>query len=371
MLHMITDWEELLLYLTDIEFFCTTTLPEPTVGDIWVLEQSYFLVHKVREARSKQIPVLVIGTNPEIKEQYPEIDFQFMGGDYFDPNDMLNWIKSQTVGRPKFQKRLQGGSSISFAGLLPTGGGVGKDTIIGNTAYLLSKRNKNVVVIDADPYGTLKERYKVESNFTIDLWRDRIMGSPITAEKLYHMIPKTHLGFYLIPASISGRIVEDDVILSLYGVLSQAFDIVIWNMGSGLATKEYVNILKSSNKVFLIGLGDRTRFPKSAEIYSEYQSILNDSPLVILNRFYEQEAVRFFNKEYNVPVFSFALEDRKIFDITEQGKSFVSEYPKHMYTLMIQKIADQIDQNNINNDNIILGEKKIKKDKKRSPFRLF
>ncbi len=341
LLYMITDWDDLIDCVSTIPHKVTLEYPDPFPSDLWIVEARYFRTKAVEQARGLQVSVLVIGGNVAIRDRLAYLGIDFLVGSEFDPDDMIQWI-DQCKNRPKLQKSLRSGKSIAFAGLLPTGGGVGKDTIVGNTGAYLSSLGKRVIVVDLDSFGTLKERFKVETNFSIDLWPERFMNIPLTLDRIRESMPKTHLKFHLMPASINGNVQSEETLTHLHAWLTQAYDIVLWNLGSGTASRQFFTTLQHSNEVFLIGFGDRAKFAKCASTYEEYKSRLSVIPRVILNRFYEKEAVFFFEKEFGIPVFASSLEDRRVFEITEQGSAISLEIPKHSFSLMIRQISEVV-----------------------------
>ena len=368
MIYMITDWDDLLYYVKNTPHTATVEYPVPTRGDIWVVEQTYLKMDEIKKARSLGIPVLVIGIDDRIEKELSTADIQFMGGSYFDPNDLLVWLETKKNFRPTISKRLNRGKMATFAGLLPTGGGVGKDTIVSNTACLLSKLGKHVVVVDLDPYGTLKERFKIESNFSVDLWKERFQDVETTRDKLLYAIPQTVFGFYVIPASVTGKVHDEETIKSMGYVLGKTFDVVLWNLGSGSVTKSFLSAIQNSESVFLVGCGERYKFNKFKEIYEQYEQEIDETPLLLLNKVYRKEIVSFFQKTQNINVFSYASYDLRYYELSERGRSIVLDLPKADFSLMIQKIAGKI----IKEDEISLTpiDKKVDKAKK-NPFRLF
>ena len=372
MIYMITDWDDLLYYVKNTVHTATVTYPVPVRGDIWVVEQGFLKMDELKKARSFGVPVLVIGVDHRLEAELMLIDVQFMGGSTFDPNDLLAWLEMKKNFRPTITKRLNWGKMASFSGLLPTSGGVGKDTIVSNTACLLSQLGKRVVVVDLDPYGTLKERFKIETNFSIDLWKERFMGVEITQDKLLHAIPQTIFDFYVIPASVTGNAHSEEVIQNMANVLGQAFDVVLWNLGSGYITHAFLSAIQSSESVFLVGSGERYKFDKFKEIYEQYLLETAETPLLLLNKVYNKETVNFFTKSQGIDVFAYASYDLRYYELSEQGKSIALDLPKSDFSSMIRQIVGKIIKSEDDLSTVLVGKKgKNKKDKKKNPFRIF
>lgn len=321
----------------------STFYSEPCVGDVWVVEEQFWDREKVAAAKAEQVNVLLLGLDSTLEEDARLLGIDAMLGDSVDPDEILRWVHEKRQERPRLRKAQKRGSIVGFAGLLPTGGGVGKDTLVMNTASWLSVQGKTVAVVDLDPFGTLKDRLKVETTLSVDVWEERFMNIPLTAERVKDALVRVKgLKFWLLPASTERRMQPDAVIRHMGEWLPQAFDITIWNLGSGIANKPFLVALREADHIFLVGMGDRAKFPLYKSTLEDYEETLEVKPRVVFNKFYEKDAPAFFEEEFGYSVFAYALEDRRVFDLNEQGKAAALEQPKRPFGLAVAKIGREI-----------------------------
>jgi pilus assembly protein CpaE len=340
----VTDWDDLAELFSSMRHETTTEYPEAVTGDLWIVEEPFWRTGIIEQAIEEHVHVMLVGTNTRLEEEANSMGADCMLGDNIDPDALIQWVQMKQKERPKIQKKEKRGIMVAFAGLLPTGGGVGKDTLVFNTAaWLAESIEKKVAVVDLDPFGTLKDRFKLDTTMSVDVWKERFMDIPLTPEMVRNALVKVkHLDFWLLPASTDNQVVPDDVVKHMGEWLSQAFDVVIWNLGSGPAGKMFLNALRQSDHIFLVGTGDRAKFKAYRRTLEDYQETVSVEPKVLLNKVYEKDSPRFFEDKYEYEVFAVAMEDRRVFEVTETGKAIAIEQPKRPFGFAVQKIAKEI-----------------------------
>ncbi len=320
-----------------------TTYPEPQTGDLWIVEEPFWRSDKIKTAKESQVAVLLVGASVALDKEVEFLGVDAILGEDLDPDEILHWVQQKQKERSKLRKGLKRGVIVAFAGLLPTGGGVGKDTLVINTAAWLTAQGKSVAVVDLDPFGTLKDRLKVETMLSVDVWEERFMEVPLKPEMVKTaLVHVKNLKFWLLPASTRNEMQPDAVIRHLGQWLPQAFDVVIWNLGSGIAGTSFFAALHQAEHIFLVGTGDRAKFKAYQRTMEDYRSSVDVEPKIILNKVYEKDSPQFFEEEFRQSVFAYAMEDRHVFEITEQGKAAALEQSKRPFGVAVQKIGRDI-----------------------------
>lgn len=305
---------------------------------------------KIEQAVSQGIPVLYFGMSlPESLEGVEAI-----AGDEMDPLQLVEWAKKpKRKEHPRLQTKR--GKTVAFAGLLPTGGGVGKDALVMNLAAWLSERGKRVAVVDLDPFGTLKDRLHAETTLSVDVWEERFFGVPRLTDDLVMraFVPVKKFGFSLLPASDEGKMVNSEVIEHMHQWMTAAFDVLIWNLGSTTAGESFVTVLRHADTAFLVGTGDRAKFKRYLAVYEEYLTLLPEPPEVIFNKFYDKQAPKLFEKEFfHRDLFGYALEDKQVFESNEKGEMVILKQPRRPFSLLVAKIGQRV-----------LGEEETRREK--------
>lgn len=322
------------------------------------MEDLYWKAEKVKNAMVEHVAVVLVGMKTELKDESNALGIRAMLGENIDPDALVQWVQEQTRERPKIRKLKNNGIVVAFAGLLPSGGGVGKDVLSINTAAWLTAQGKSVAIVDLDPFGTLKDRFGVETTLSVDVWKEHFMGIPLTSDMVKSAFIRVKgLNFWLLPASANNEVVSNDVIRHMGKWLPQAFDIVIWNLGSGPAGEMFVSAIQQADHIFLIGTGDRKKFEAYRKTLEYYETSTDVEPKIILNKVYEKDSPHFFEDEYGHPVFAYVMEDRRVYDWTEIGKAAALEQPKRPFGIAVQKIGREI-----------VGEAKQDKPKKKGGF---
>ncbi len=359
-LHLVTDWEDLIELFREIPHEAGVTYPEPQSGDVWVVDGPFWNAKTVGLAIANQASVMLIGVDEKQKEDADVVGAVSMIGNEIDPEVLVRWVKEQLRERPKIRKVEHRGIIVAFAGLLPTGGGVGKDILTINTAAWLSAQGKSVAIVDLDPFGTLKDRFGIETTLSVDMWQEHFMGAMLTPDLVKSaFIRVKDLQFWLMPASHANEVLSDEVIRHMGQWLANAFDVTILNLGSGPAGTLFISALRQADHIFLVGTGDRAKFKAYQRTLADYTKTVEVVPHIVLNKVYEKDSPQFFEDEYGYAVFVYAMEDRRVYELTELGKAASLEQPKRPFGLAVQKIGREI-----------LGERESKKDepKKKGGF---
>lgn len=296
----------------------------------------------MEQAVIRGIPVLYFGT--DLSKPFEGVET--ITGDEIDPAQLVEWAKKpKRKNRPRLHGQTKQGKTVAFAGLLPTGGGVGKDTLVVNLAAWLAQRGKRVAVVDLDPFGTLKDRLHAETTLSIDVWEERFFGVPHLTDDLIlrAVVPVKKFGFFLLPASDEGKMVRPEVLEHMHQWMTATFDVLIWNLGSGNAGESFVSALRQADTTFLVGTGDRAKFKRYLTVYEEYQALLPEPPEVIFNKFYDKQAPELFEKEFfHRDLFGYALEDKQVFESNEKGEAVVLKQPRRPFSLLVARIGQRV-----------------------------
>ncbi len=360
-LHLVTDWEDLIELFREIPHEVGTAYPEPRTGDVWVIDGPFWNAETVGIAVASQVSVMLVGVEEKQKVEAETVGAASMIGNEIDPEALMRWVNERLRTRPHIRKTERRGIIVAFAGLLPTGGGVGKDAFSLNTAAWLAVQGKSVAIIDLDPNGTIKERVGMETTLSVEVWEEHFMGVTLTPETVKNaLVFVKNLKFWLMPASRTRDLLPDHVIRHMAEWLPLVFDVVLFNLGSDHAGKMFVSALREADQVFLFGSGDRGKFKRYPEVLEDYFAVLEVEPKIIFNKFYNKDAPQFFEEEYGYQLFAYALEDRRVYDLTELGKAAALEQPKRPFGMAVQKIGRAIIGESSGDDNAKTPESKKK-----------
>ena len=346
MRYLITDWDELHEALSDVPHQWRATCPLPVAGDAWVVEAPFAEPETLAEAVRSGVSVLLVGSPGQVDPAIRTIQgLEWQVGEELDPEAILAWMRTHgetKAPRPAIRKHAEAATGVVavFAGLLPTGGGVGKDTLTLNTAAWLAKRKIDVAVADLDPFGTLGSKLRAASFETVDIFAEERPEPDI--ETIRRMFAPVKLGFGLLPSSGQGTVLPGDGVQRLIHAARRAFSVTILNLGSG-QTNAYYAALEAATHVYLVGQGDRGKFRAYKRALEELTPLCRQAPRVILNRFYDKDAPSLWEEEFaGSPPFAAIFEDRRVFEATEAGEAAALKDPKRPFGRAIEKIAADI-----------------------------
>ena len=302
------------------------------------------------EAHEAGVDIFVFGGMAETaRAQWDGFETEF--ADDLDVTRVESWMQAHANEKPLPRPTLQrSGDSLPpsndlgkvavFAGLLPTGGGVGKDTFSFNVAAWLSRQGQDVALVELDPFGTLVDKLGVTPLATVDLWLDA-QEEP-TEATIRRTLSQTSFGFSILAASATHQLLPEEAVLRITKGLRRVYDVLILNLGSG-QTSGYYASLGVATHLYLMGQGDRGKFRVYRRVLDELVPQCAVTPKVVLNRHYDKDAAGLWEDEFGgVPPFVSVLEDARVFGAMERGDAVGLKMPKRPFGAAVKTIGEDI-----------------------------
>jgi len=231
-------------------------------------------------------------------------------------------------------------------------GGVGKTTITGNLGFLLSQKNKKVIIIDCDPQGNLSSWFLKESP-KYEL-ADALTGKASIQEAITQITDK----FYLLPTfSIDGELKQysetklfqepfifDDITAEL---AKMGFDYSIFDLSPGFSQLERCVMLAMDEIItpltpeYFSVEGIQIFSNSLAQVNKAFRKNVKHNKVVlnILNQSFSRHQA-FLSTLENTKYDLFILkQDSKIAESQIKHKAIFDYYPQTKTTVEFEKIA--------------------------------
>ena len=257
-------------------------------------------------------------------------------------------------------------SSLRVLAVSSGKGGVGKTNIVANLAYVLSKQNQKVLVVDADlGLNNIDILLGLNPKFHI--------GHVLSGEKnVQDIITEGPAGIHLLPAG--GGLQEltqlDDekkvVLMEELDQVSSAYDFLIFDTGAGISTN-VTYFCSAAHEILLVATTEptsltdvyaliKTLHTKHAQKYFRViiNSIGSESEARLIFRNLAAVADRFL-PDVSVEYLGYILLDPVVTKAVRQQKAFSELYPDSKVTQCINRLVQKI-----------VGEKKSVADEEQS-----
>lgn len=132
-------------------------------------------------------------------------------------------------------------------------GGVGKSTLTFNMGYLLAEQGKRILVIDADPQGSLSTIFNVDDSmkniYNVLLEQEPLQKTIIEVEENLHLLPGgIELADFEVNVAIkAGR---ENCFKEMLGEIEEQYDYILIDSPPSLGLL-LINILNASNRVII------------------------------------------------------------------------------------------------------------------------
>jgi len=257
-------------------------------------------------------------------------------------------------------------SSLRVLAVSSGKGGVGKTNIVANLAYVLSKQDKKVLVVDADlGLNNIDILLGLNPKFHI--------GHVLSGEKnVQDIITEGPAGIHLLPAG--GGLQEltqlDDekkvVLMEELDQVSSAYDFLIFDTGAGISTN-VTYFCSAAHEILLVATTEptsltdvyaliKTLHTKHAQKYFRViiNSVGSESEARLIFRNLAAVADRFL-PDVSVEYLGYILLDPVVTKAVRQQKAFSELYPDSKVTHCINRLVQKI-----------VGEKKSVADEEQS-----
>jgi flagellar biosynthesis protein FlhG len=257
-------------------------------------------------------------------------------------------------------------SSLRVLAVSSGKGGVGKTNIVANLAYVLSKQDKKVLVVDADlGLNNIDILLGLNPKFHI--------GHVLSGEKnVQDIITEGPAGIHLLPAG--GGLQEltqlDDekkvVLMEELDQISSGYDFLIFDTGAGISTN-VTYFCSAAHEILLVATTEptsltdvyaliKTLHTKHAQKYFRViiNSVGSESEARLIFRNLVAVADRFL-PEVSVEYLGYILSDPVVTKAVRQQKAFSELYPHSKVTQCINRLVQKI-----------VGEKKSVADEEQS-----
>ena len=232
-------------------------------------------------------------------------------------------------------------------------GGVGKTNIVANLAYVLSKQDKKVLVVDADlGLNNIDILLGLNPKFHI--------GHVLSGEKnVQDIITEGPAGIHLLPAG--GGLQEltqlDDekkvVLMEELDQVSSAYDFLIFDTGAGISTN-VTYFCSAAHEILLVATTEPTSL---TDVYALIKTLhtkhAQEYFRVIINSVGSESEARLIFKnlaavadsflpEVSVEYLGYILSDPVVTKAVRQQKAFSELYPNSKVTQCINRLVQKI-----------------------------
>jgi len=286
---------------------------------------------------------------------------------------MIDKFNKSIIGKPALNKNKKECHIITVTS---GKGGVGKSIISVNTAILLQRMRKKVLLIDADLHlgnVDLLMGLRVRHTLTDVLEKDM---------PLEDIIVKGSGGVDVLPAaSASLELInaEDKMLRNLahsFSKLNHDYDIILIDTGAGIS-RTVISYLLGADKIIVIISPDPSSIADAYAVIKVVKSLKEEIPLfVVPNMVKSQEEAETIHKKMNLMVRKFlnskiefggsVLKDELVARSTKKQKPFVLDHPNSVPANALRVLNRRLmqsmtseDQNSTNIFNRFIANRKI------------